>query len=142
MTSTAFISAHAATFVAYASFAVLLAFRGARTWLLGLLIIAVAATAAWALAGLGADLFYVPLWSELLASAVRDAAWLGLSFGLMFPRVGQTLLWRGLVALALLIIALQLSLDFGLFSVGSLAGVSIDAALIHVATTFLSLVLL
>jgi putative PEP-CTERM system histidine kinase len=142
MTNTVYILAHAVTGVAYACFALLLALRGARTWLTGLLIAAVAATGAWALTEVAVLLGYVPLWSDPLANVLRDAAWLGLSLGLMFPRVGRTLLWRGLVAIAVLLTAFQIALDIGLLSSGSIAGVRIDGALIRLATTVLSLVLL
>ena len=134
--------AYVATFVAYAFFAALLALRGARTWLMGLVLAAVIATAASALAQLAVALGYIPLWSGPLANAIRDLAWIGLSFGLMFPRAGQTLLWRGLLALALSLTAFGVSLDLGLIGSGALAGVQIDGALIRLVITVLSLVLL
>src|SRR5512143_1592733 len=111
MTDTVFIWAHEVTSIAYACFAALVVLRGARTWLSGALFAAIATTALWAQVSAVVALGIAAPWLEPVCNGLRDAGWLSLSLTLMFPRGGQTLPWRMLVALALLLIAFQIGLD-------------------------------
>jgi len=142
MTSTLFTVAHEATFVAYTCFALLVAFRGARTTLVGFLFAAVICTALWAQANAAAANGFAPLWLVDAASPIRDAAWLALCLALMYPRGGHTLQWRGLLVLASTLIVIQLAMDTFRFDAGTVAGVRLDSALVRVTTTVLGLVLI
>lgn len=141
MTITIFALAHEATFVAYISFAMLVLFRGARTWLGALLFAAAAASAVWAQASVAVIYGFLPIWVEALTGALRDYAWLGLCLGLMYRRSGYTLLWRGLLSLSAILGILQIALDLSHLNAGAIAGVHVDGALMRVAATVLSLVL-
>jgi len=141
MTATIFSLAHEATFLAFAVFAVLVAMRSSRTWLGGLLFAAVAATAIWAQASVAIVYGFAPVWLEALTSGVRDAAWLGLCLGLMYRRAGNTVLWRGMLALAVVFTSLQVGLDLSHVDAGAFAGVRVDGSLMRVAATILGLVL-
>ena len=141
MTTTIFSLAHEATFAAYFGFAVLAVILGSRTWLGGLLFAAVTATALWAQASVAVVYGFAPPWVEAFTGGVRDAAWLGLCLGLMHRRGGHTLPWRGLLALTVVVVALQLVFDLGRFDAGTFAGVHLDGALLRVAATILGLVL-
>lgn len=142
MTATIFVLGHEAAFVAYACFAALMLARGARTWLMGLFLAAAVATALWAQIGVAAAFGVSPLWLDTLMSAARDATWLGLCFGLMYPRGGKTPLWCGLVALAVVLVGLQGTLDISQSELGVVAGVHIDGAFARVAVTLIGLVAL
>lgn len=141
MTSTLLTVAHEAAFIAYSCFAALIILRGARSWLSGVLFIAVAATALWAQVWVAAAFGTVPAWLDAVCSGLRDAGWLGLSLALMFPRGGETLSWRALLVLALVLIAFQIGLDATRSDVGVIAGIRIDGTLARIAVTILGLVL-
>src|SRR5438552_897099 len=126
MTSTIFTFAHEATFAAYAIFAALVVLRSTRTWLSGALFTAIAATAVWAQVWVAAAYGLAPNWLEPVCNGLRDAGWLGLSLTLMYPRGGQSHSWRALLALAVLLIALQIGLDASSSDVGVIAGIRID----------------
>src|SRR6185312_12298457 len=66
---------------------------------------------------------------------------LGLCLGLMYRRAGNTVLWRGLLALTVLLTALQVALDLSHVDAGAVAGVRVDGSLMRVAATILGLVL-
>lgn len=142
MSNTIFSLAHEAAFVAYAGFAALVAFRGSRTWLGWLLFIAMATTAFWAQAAVAVAYHFAPIWLDPVSNGMRDAAWLGLCLGLMYPRAGHSLLWRGLLALAAILIAFQIGLSVSQSDAGIFAGVHIDAGLMRLATTLVGLLLL
>lgn len=141
MTGTIFDLAHEVTFVAYTAFAILVVFRGSRSWLGALLFAAVAATALWAQTRVAVVSDLLPLWLDPLTNSLRDAAWLGLCLALMHRRGGHTVLWRALMALAAVLIAFQSVLDVTHVDAGVVAGVHIDGALLRVAVTILGLVL-
>jgi len=141
MNSDLFILAYEAAFVAYASFATLIIFRGARTWLSGALFAAIAATALWAQMWVAVTFGIVPAWLDAVCGGLRDAGWLGLSLALMYPRGGKTLPWRALLVLALVLIAFQIGLDARGTDVGKVAGIRVDGTLARMAVTILGLVL-
>lgn len=141
MTSTFFTVAHEATFVAYTGFALLVAFRGARTTLVGFLFAAALCTALWAQANVAVALGFAPVWLVDLANPARDAAWLALCLALIYPRGGRTLQWRGLLVLVSVLVFVQLAMDAFQFDAGTVAGVRLDGALIRVTITVLGLVL-
>lgn len=134
--------AHEAAFVGYACFAVLVAARGARTWLVGLLFTAAVATAIWAQTRVAFSFGMAPAWLDDATNALRDSAWLALCLGLVYPRGGQTLLWRGLLALAVGLLTLQASFDLGYFEAGTIAGIHIDGVLMGMAVIVLGFVLI
>lgn len=136
-----FTLSHEATAIAFAIFAVLIAVRGSRTWLGGLLFCAIASTAIWAQAEVAVSYEWISNWLEPLTAGIRDAAWLGLCLGLMHRRGGHTLLWRGLLTLSALLAILQTGFDVAQFDAGVFAGVHVDGALMRLAVTILGLVL-
>src|SRR5882724_900720 len=133
--------AHEAAFVAYAGFAALIVFRGSRTWLGALLFAAVLATALWAQTRVAIANDLAPVWLDAVSNGVRDGAWLALCLGLIYPRGGHTFMWRGLLALAAVLVVSQAILEVNHAEAGVFAGVHIDAALLRVAVTTLGLVL-
>jgi putative PEP-CTERM system histidine kinase len=141
MTSTIFTLSHEATFFAYAIFAALVVFRGARTLLSGALLTAIAATAVWAQAWVAAAFGIAPSWVEPVCNGLRDAGWLGLSLTLMYPRGGQSLSWRALLALTVSLLALQIGLDASGADIGVVAGIHVDGTLVRMGVTILGLVL-
>src|SRR6185295_12563250 len=141
MSSNLFMLAHEAAFIAYACFAALIIFRGARTWLSGALFAAVAATALWAQMWVAIAFGTVPAWLDAVCGGLRDAGWLGLSLALMYPRGGETLTWRALALLALVLICFQIGLDASGSQLGVIAGIRMDSTLARMAVTILGLVL-
>jgi len=141
MNSTLFTLAHEVAFVAYACFAALIILRGARTLLSGVLFAAIAATALWAQTWVAVAFELVPAWLDPVCGGLRDAGWLGLGLGVMYPRGGQTLPWRALLLLALIFVAFQIGLDATGSDLGVIAGIRMDGTLARIAVTILGLVL-
>jgi putative PEP-CTERM system histidine kinase len=141
MSSNLFMLAHEAAFIAYACFAALIIFRGARTWLSSVLFAAIATTALWAQVWVAAAFGIVPAWLDAVCSGLRDAGWLGLSLALIYPRGGETVPWRALLLFALVLISFQIGLDANRSDVGTIAGIRIDGTLARIAVTILGLVL-
>ena len=141
MIITIFDLAHEITFAGYALFAAMIAVRGARSWLWALLLAAITATALWAQLRVAVLYGFAPVWLDALGNGVRDAAWLGLCLGLIQRGTGRSNVWRGLVALSVALIVLELAFDLSQIDAGAIAGVHIDGTLIRVAVTILGLVL-
>jgi putative PEP-CTERM system histidine kinase len=141
MSSNLFILAHEAAFIAYACFAALIIFRGARTWLSGALFVAVATTALWAQMWVAIAFGTVPAWLDAVCGGLRDAGWLGLSLALMYPRGGETLTWRALALLVLVLICFQIGLEASGSQLGVIAGIRMDSTLARIVVTILGLVL-
>ena len=141
MTPATFVIAHEVTFVAFGGFSLLVALRGARSWLGALLFAAALATAVWAQTRVVVLYGVAPVWLDPVTNGLRDAAWLGLSLGLMHRRAGHTVLWRTLLIVAVALVVLQLALDLSGFDAGVVAGIHVDGALIRIAGTILGLVL-
>ena len=141
-TALIFVLGREAAFVAYAAFAVLMALRGARTWLMALFLLAASATALWSQVSASVFFGVLPLWLEASVSALRDAMWLGLCFGLMYRDGGRTLLWRGLLASTVVLLVLQSALAISQTDLGTIAGVRIDETFARMAVTLVGLVLL
>jgi len=141
MTPMTFTFAHEATFVAFGAFSLLVAVRGARSWLGALLFAAALTTAVWAQTRVAILYGVMPVWLDPVTNGLRDAAWLGLCLGLMHRRGGHTLLWRTLLAITVVLVLLQIVLDVSGYDAGILAGIHIDGSLIRVAGTILGLVL-
>jgi len=142
MNPTIFTVAHEATVVAYVVFALLVMFRGSRSWLGGLLFIAVAATALWAQTLVANSYDIAPTWLAPVSDGLRDAAWMALCLGLIYRRGGNTIVWRGLIFVAGVFVATRLGFDLGQLSPVALAGVHIDSILVRIALTVLGLVLI
>jgi len=141
MTPAIFAIAHEATFVAFGAFALLVALRGARSWLGALLFTAALATAVWAQTRVAILFGVVPFWLDPITNGLRDGAWLGLCLGLVHRRGGHTVLWRTLLIMTIALVLMQLVLDLSGFDAGIVAGIHIDGSLIRVAGTILGLVL-
>ena len=141
MTPIAFTLAHEATFVAFGAFSLLVAVRGARSWLGALLFAAALATAVWAQTRVAILYGIAPVWLDPIANGLRDAAWLGLCLGLMYRRGGYTTLWRTLLIVTVALVVVQLTLDLSRFDAGVVAGIHVDGSLIRVAGTILGLVI-
>lgn len=137
----AFTIAHEATFVAFAAFSLLVALRGARSWLGVLLFVAALATALWAQTRVAILYDVAPVWLDPIMNGLRDAAWFGLCLGLMHRQGGHTVLWRTLLVTSVALVVLQIVLDVSGFDAGIVAGIHIDGSLIRVAGTILGLVL-
>jgi putative PEP-CTERM system histidine kinase len=140
MTTPFLIWGHEAAFIAYAIFAVLVAVRSSRTLQAALFLTVMLATAAWAQSFVAVFLGYAPVWLDGVMSAIRDAAWLALSLGLMRRHASDTNYFRALVAVAIALLALQIILSMNEWMVGIFAGVRIDVTLVRVTITILGFV--
>lgn len=141
MTPDTFTIAHEITFVAFGGFSVLVALRGARSWLGALLFAAALATAVWAQTRVAILYGVAPVWLDPITIGLRDAAWLGFCLGLVHRRGGNTVLWRTLLMVTVTLVILQLVLDLSRFDAGVVAGIHVDGSLIRLAETILGLVL-
>ena len=138
---TASVYAHAAAFLAYAAFAILLAFRGTRSWLNGLLILAAGLTAAWALAVV---LFYwsiLPAWPSELAAPLRDGAWFAVVLAILYSAGQGQVVWRRLAILAAVTVAIHALFSATNLYAGTILGISLDARATGIASAIVGLIL-
>jgi putative PEP-CTERM system histidine kinase len=128
--------------VSYGTVGTLLVLRGAKTWLVGFLFVAMAATALWAQSTAAAINGFGPDWLVDASNPIRDAAWLALGLALIYPRGGRTIQWRALLAIIAALMTIQLAFDASHSNLGTVAGVRIDSAFVRVVATFVGLVLI
>ncbi len=140
MTALFLIWGHEAAVVAYVVFAAIVAFRSSRTVLAALFLAVMVATAGWSQLFVMVYLGYVPVWLGAVLTAVRDAAWLALSLGLMQRHANRTNYFRTLAVTAVVLLALQIVLGVNGLTVGKFAGVQLDVTLIRVMMTILGFV--
>jgi len=140
MTTPLLVWGHEAAFLAYAIFAVVVGMRGARTLQTLLFLLVMLATAAWAQSFVAVFLGHAPDWLERVLSAIRDAAWLALSLGLMRRHAGNTNHFRSLAAAAAILLALQVGFGINDLMVGAFAGVRLDVTLVRMTMTILGFV--
>src|SRR5262252_6701138 len=126
---------HLAARLGYAVFAVLLAVRGARTWVTAALGMASIATAAWAGAFASAELFDIPAWIAALTKPLRDASWFGLILAILYAAGHNNHIWRGLVTASICVVIVDALFNATGANAGSVAGLPVDARVADVATS-------
>ena len=141
MLLTASVYAHAAAFLAYAVFAILLAFRGARSWLNGLLIVAAGMTATWALAVVLLDWSILPAWPSELAAPLRDGAWLAVVLAVLYSAGQGQLVWRRLAILTGITVFIHAVFSATNFDAGTVMGITLDSRATGIATSIVGLIL-
>src|ERR1043166_4202189 len=141
MTTSLFVWGHEAAFLAYAIFAAIVGIRGARTPQSLLFLLMMLATAVWAQSFVAVFLGFAPDWLERVSSAVRDAAWLALSLGVMRRHGGDTGHSRTLVTAAAVLSVLQIALSINNAMIGTVGGVSLDVTLVRIMMTILGFVI-
>ena len=140
MTTSLIVWGHEAAFLAYAIFAVIVGMRGERTLQALLFLLVMLATAAWAQSFVLVYLGYAPEMLEPIMSAVRDAAWLALSLGLMRRHAGDTNHFRSLAVATAVFLALQVVLGINNLMIGAVGGVRLDVTFVRIAMTILGFV--
>jgi putative PEP-CTERM system histidine kinase len=142
MTTPFLVWGHEAAFLAYLVFAAIVAMRSSRTLHAALFLIVMLFTAAWAQSFVAVYLGYAPVWVEGVMAAARDASWLALSLALMQRNANHTGYFRALAVVGALLVVAQIGLGLRGSTVGTIAGVGIDATLIRLAVTILGFVTL
>ena len=140
MTTPLLVWGHEVAFLAYVIFAALVAVRSSRTLLAALFLTVMLVTAVWAQSFVAVYLGYAPVWLEGAMSTARDAVWLGLALALMRRHAQDTNYFRALLAVAGLLLALQIALGMDDWVVGAFAGVRIDVTLVRLTMTILGLI--
>jgi putative PEP-CTERM system histidine kinase len=132
---------HAAAFFGYAVFAILLAFRGARTWLTAYLVLAAVMTAAWAAIAVFVEWSLLPQWTVNSAEPLRDGAWFALILAVLYAAGYDTAVWRSLVVGTVCVVLLDALLSAFGTNGGSILGLPLDARVSGIATAVIGLVL-
>jgi putative PEP-CTERM system histidine kinase len=138
---TASVYAHAAAFLAYGIFAVLLAFRGARSWLNGLMILAAFMTSVWALTVILLDWSILPVWPSELAGPLRDGAWFAVVLAVLYSAGQGPGIWRRLVFVTAAVIAVDALVSALNIQAGTVLGIPVDARATGLVTAVLGLIL-
>src|SRR5882762_7003328 len=141
MPLTTSVLSHAAAFFGYAVFAILLAFRGARTWLTAYLVLAAVMTAAWAAIAVFVEWSLLPQWTVNSAEPLRDGAWFALILAVLYAAGYDTAVWRGLVVGTVCVVLLDALLSAFGTNGGSILGLPLDARVSGIATAVIGLVL-
>jgi putative PEP-CTERM system histidine kinase len=132
---------HAAAALGYGIFVALLAVWGARSRLTAFMALAAAATAGWSLLWTFYDLGWLPSWVPLVAATLRDGSWLALILATLAVGRERDSVWRRLVAITAVVVAIDIAFAIIPFDLGAIAGVPIDHQLTRIATTILGLIL-
>src|ERR1700721_210573 len=126
----------------YGAFVLLLAFRGARSWLNAVLVVAALATAAWAMAMAFVESGAWPPWSAHLSGPLRDGAWYAVVLAVLYPAGRDRSVWFALAASAAGIVLIDAIFAATGFNAGSFIGIRLDAAATGFATVLFGLVLI
>lgn len=138
---TASVWAHIAAFAAYGIFAILLAFRGARSWLGGLLIFAAGMTAAWSLAVLLLDWSMLPAWPSELAAPLRDGAWYAVVLAVLYTTGQGQGVWRRLAVGTAFVVLLNAVFSGFALDGGNVLGIQLDARTTGIVSAVMGLIL-
>ena len=133
---------HAAAVLGYGTFAILLAFRGSRTWLTALLALAAVATAAWATVSILVEWSLLPTWTADLAEPLRDGAWFAIVLAVLYAAGHDEGVWRGLVVTAGCVVFLDSLFSATGVSVGPILGLPFDSRITGIATAITGLMLI
>jgi putative PEP-CTERM system histidine kinase len=141
MAFTASVLTHAAALVAYTAFAILLIFRGARTWLTAWLALAAVLTAAWAATVVSLEWSLIPEWVPGVARSFRDAAWFTLVLAVLYSAGQSQRVWRGLVLTTAGVLCLDFWLNLTGGKAGVFLGITLDSRASGFAATIIGLIL-
>jgi putative PEP-CTERM system histidine kinase len=128
-------------FLGYGVFAAVLVVRNLRQPMSVLMALAATVTAVWAISELGSSHSLSPDWCARLVSALRDGAWFAVVL-VMMDRTSRSLTtWRVLAAITTCMVLFHAALATSNITLGSMAGVRIDARLSGLLTTILGCIL-
>src|SRR5579864_923247 len=139
MPFTAPVYAHMAAFLGYAIFAILLAFRGRRSWLTVSFILAATLTAVWAASFVLAEWSVLPNWIEDLIAPLRDGGWFAIVLAILYLLGRDQIMWRYLLAAS--VVLLHALFAAGRLDAGVAFGVDIDSRVTGMAVVIVGLVL-
>jgi len=132
---------HAAAAIGYAVFVALLAIWGTRTRLTAFMALAATTTALWGLIWSLYDLGEVPVWAPTLAASLRDGSWLALILATLAAGRETDAVWRRLVTLSVVIVAVDAFFTATHLNLGIIGGITVDFQLTRIAATILGLIL-
>ena len=132
---------HAAACLGYGVFAIVLGFRGARTWLTTFLIFASLMTAVWAGASVSVEWAHLPRWTADLSATLKDGAWFALVLAVLYAAGHGNAVWRGLVGVTTVIIVLDALFSALAVDAGTVLGLPLDARVTGVATAVVGMIL-
>ena len=128
-------------FLGYGVFAAVLLARNSGRPAAILMALASAVTAAWAFSELGSSHGLSPDWCTRLAAALRDGTWFGVVLAMMDRPSSSLRVWRVLVAITGCVVVSHAILATSGVTLGSVAGVGIDARLSALLSTILGCIL-
>ncbi len=132
---------HGAAFLGYAVFAILLAFRGARTWLTAFLLLACLMTAAWAVIVALVEWSLLPEWTAALAVPLRDGAWFALVLGVLYAAGQGNHVWRGLAVATACIVLIDTAFNATAADIGAVLGLPLDSRISGIVRAVMGLIL-
>jgi putative PEP-CTERM system histidine kinase len=132
---------HAAAFLGYSAFAIVLAVAGTRTWVKGLMILAAALTAAWAALVVFNEVGLLPIWLPNVAGTLRDSGWYAVVLAVLYFQVQSYALWRVLLVVTICGMGLDGIVKGTGLDAGRIAGVEFNSAITELAEVIFGLIL-
>jgi putative PEP-CTERM system histidine kinase len=133
---------YALDFLGYSAFAAVLLLRNPRQPVSALMALAATVTAVWAISELGSSQgISADGWAQL-ASSLKDGAWFAVVLAMMDRTSRSLITWRVLVVITTCIVLFHAALATSNITLGSMAGVRIDAKLASLLTTIFGCILI